>query len=118
MSKIEAYSNEKLNTFKSIITNDLVENEKDLERLKATRKAEIKKKSTTNTDFNQSSKHFQLQAKNKQHIKRLQNKSRELKAALKRIDDKTYGVCERSGKLIREERLIARPIARFDIIKK
>ncbi|WP_142786183.1 TraR/DksA family transcriptional regulator [Changchengzhania lutea] len=72
----------------------------------------------TNVDFNQSSKHFQQQAKNKQLINRLQRKSRELQAALKRIQNKTYGVCDRTGQLIREERLMARSIARFDILPK
>ena len=72
----------------------------------------------SDTDFNQTSSHFQQQAKNKQFIRRLQRKSRELKAALNRIEEGTYGICERTGNLIRSERLLAMPTAKFDILKK
>ncbi len=37
----------------------------------------------------------------------------EVDDALRRIDVATYGVCERCGHLIAEERLAARPFARF-----
>ncbi len=36
----------------------------------------------------------------------------EVDAALQRVDDGTYGVCERCGKQIPPERLEARPVAR------
>ena len=37
----------------------------------------------------------------------------EVDDALRRIDVATFGVCERCGQLIAEERLAARPFARF-----
>jgi RNA polymerase-binding transcription factor DksA len=40
---------------------------------------------------------------------------REIDAALKRIEDRTYGVCEMSGKTIPKARLAAKPWARFTI---
>ncbi len=40
---------------------------------------------------------------------------REIDAALKRIEDRTYGVCEMTGKAIPKARLAAKPWARFTI---
>jgi DnaK suppressor protein len=37
----------------------------------------------------------------------------EVDDALRRIDVATYGICERCGQLIADERLAARPFARF-----
>lgn len=118
MSDNIQFSPEKLAKFKSIIEEDLEVINKELTKFKHDREALKQHLAHTNTDFNQTSKHFEQQAKNKQLINRLQVKSRELKAALKRIENKTYGVCNRSGQLIREERLMARPVARFDIKRK
>ncbi|MEX1191917.1 MAG: TraR/DksA C4-type zinc finger protein [Brumimicrobium sp.] len=112
------YSSEKLVKFKTIIENELKIIDKELTEIKNDRQAQKQRQANTNVDFNQSSKHFQQQAKNKQLMSRLQRKSRELKAALQRVEDKTYGVCERTGELIREERLEAKPTARFDVLKK
>ena len=39
----------------------------------------------------------------------------EIEAALRRLDDGTYGLCEVCGKPIPDERLEANPTARFDI---
>jgi len=110
------YSSEKLKKFEIILDEALRLTKEELENLKNDRKAQKQHLAQTNVDFNQSSKHFQQQAKDKQLINRLQRKSRELQSALKRIQDKTYGVCERTGQLIREDRLIAKPTARFDIL--
>lgn len=112
------YSPEKLRNFKSIIDKEIRTIDEELTKLKEERETQKQKRSNTNVAFNQSSRHFQEQAKNKQFINRLQQKSRELHSALERIEDKTYGVCERTGELIREERLEAKPTARFDILRK
>lgn len=112
---LNQYSSEKLKKFKTIISDELNLATQELERFKDDRKNLTEKLASTHVDFNQSSKHFQQKAKNKQLINRLQSKTRELKNALKRIENKTYGICDRTGKLIREERLMARPVAQFDI---
>ena len=39
----------------------------------------------------------------------------EVDAALRRVDDATYGTCERCGRPIPEERLEARPVARTHV---
>ncbi|RYM32094.1 hypothetical protein ERX46_15540 [Brumimicrobium glaciale] len=119
MSKNEMqYSPEKLKNFKSIIDDEIKIIDNELVKLKEERENQKEKLAHTNVAFNQSSKHFQQQAKNKQVISRLQRKSRELHSALGRIEDKSYGVCERTGQLIQEGRLKAKPTARFDILKK
>ncbi len=49
---------------------------------------------------------------NKSILNQLEPQLNEVKAALKRIDDGNYGVCEISGDLIERERLEANPSAR------
>ena len=112
------YSPQKLENFKTIIAGELKRTKDELAKFQHNRKVQKEHLANSQVDFNQTSKHFQQQAENKQIINRLQRKSREFQAALNRIQDKTYGVCNRTGKLIREERLLASPIARFDILKK
>lgn len=112
------YSPQKLRNFKSIIENEIKIIDDELIVLKEDQEVQKQKLAHTNVSFNQSSRHFQQQANNKQVISRLQRKSRELHAALERIEDKSYGVCERTGELIQEARLKAKPTARFDILKK
>lgn len=112
------YSPQKLKEFTSIIRGKLQPIEEELQSIKQRQKARKEQVVNTNTGFSENSKHFQQQAKNKQLIRRLQRKARDLRAALKRIDEGTYGVCIRSGKLIREERLVAMPTALFDINQK
>lgn len=46
-------------------------------------------------------------------VERLRETHGEIVAALKRMDDGTYGICERCGKPIAAERLEARPTARL-----
>ncbi len=48
-------------------------------------------------------------------LKQLETQLNEVKAALKRIEDGTYGVCEVSGELIEKERLEANPAARTSL---
>lgn len=111
------YSSEKLKRFENILNDNLDKANEELANIQKDQKDQKDHIVSTNTDFNGNSSHFQQQAKNRRHIQRLKRKSRELRAALKRIENETYGVCERSGQLIREERLIAMPTARFDIIR-
>jgi|SRR5690554_5379993 len=111
------YSQDKLKNFKSIIDKEIETIDKELEKLKEDIATQNQKLAHTNVAFNQSSRHFQQQAKVKQTINRLESRSSELHSALERIDNKTYGICERTGELIREERLKAKPTARYDIVQ-
>ncbi len=112
------YSSEKLAEFKQILSEKLEDVQGQIEDKKASVKNRKEQVAQSNLGFSEGSRHFQQQAKNKQLIRRLQHKARELKAALGRIEDETYGVCDRTGKLIREARLQAMPTARFDIVRK
>lgn len=46
-------------------------------------------------------------------VERLQETHTEIAAAIKRMDDGAYGVCEKCGKPISDDRLEARPTARL-----
>ncbi len=52
---------------------------------------------------------------NKSILNQLEPQLNEVKAALQRIEDGTYGICEISGKPIERERLEANPSARTSI---
>lgn len=43
------------------------------------------------------------------------NRLQEINRALKKIEDGTYGICEMSGELISDERLVAIPTARYSV---
>ena len=110
------YSAEKLQEFKQLIEEKAQSAQEQIDTLKkavAERKVQM---TDNNTGFNEGGKHFQEQAKNKRTIRRMQGKTRGYRAALARIEDGSYGVCERTGKLIREARLRALPTATFDIV--
>ena len=112
------YSPEKIKKFETLLSDKLTTTDSEIDGLKENQKIQKEKTANTNLGFSENSQHFQQKAKNKQLIRRLQSQSRQLRAAIGRVKDGTYGVCERSGELIREERLLAMPTARFDIIKK
>ena len=112
------YSETILKKFNTIISEKLKKTQAELATIEGDQKSQKYNVANSDVDFNENSKHFQQQAKNKQHIRRLQRKARALNGALNRIEDKTYGISERTGKLIREARLMAMPTARFDILPK
>lgn len=118
MSNKKQYSQEKLQEFKTIIEEDLKTTEEELAKFETNLKEQKQRLANANVDFNQTSKHSQQQAKNEQLKKRFEEKESELKSALQRIENKVYGVCDKTGQLIREERLLANPTARFDILPK
>ena len=118
MSNTKQYSASKLAEFKIIIEDLLKKTNKELASYNENQEGQKERLANTNVYFNQTSKHFQQQAKNKELINRLEEKSKELESALDRIENKVYGVCDRTGELIQEARLIAKPTARFDILSK
>lgn len=60
-------------------------------------------------DFSDSIESFET---NTAILKQLETQLVDVKSALERIEDGTYGVCEISGELIEEDRLEANPAAR------
>ena len=109
------YSPAKLKEFEQILNEKLEEAQEQINDKKESVNKRKTQVAQSNLGFSEGSRHFQEQAKNKRFIRRLQHQSRELRAALGRIEDETYGVCERTGKLIREARLHAMPTAKFDL---
>ncbi|GAB4283523.1 MAG: TraR/DksA C4-type zinc finger protein [Marinilabiliales bacterium] len=112
------YTDEELQEFKEIILKKLEKAKKDLE---------ILKQSLTNSDSNDiqdTSPTFKILEEganvlSKEEIGRLAQRQQKfiqhLEAALVRIENKTYGVCRATGKLISKERLRAVPHATLSI---
>lgn len=115
------YSDSELEEFKSIIEKKLAEAKEDLVILKGS----LSHKDDHGTDdtgrsFNMMEdgaetlmreENAQLAARSEKFIKNLEN-------ALIRINNKTYGVCRKSGKLISKERLKLVPHATLSIAAK
>jgi RNA polymerase-binding protein DksA len=112
------YSDEELEFFKKLILEKLEKAQHEYEELK---------KLLTNEDSNDimdttptfSGVEDGTETQNKEEIARLAQRQlkfiNDLKAALVRIENKTYGICRETGKLISKERLMAVPHATLSI---
>ena len=108
------YSDEELQEFKQIILDKIAQAQTDFELL-----TEAYTLSNTN-DTNDTSPSFKVleegsqvlsKEENSQLALRLQKFIRDLENALIRIENKTYGICRVTGKLISKERLKSVPHA-------
>ncbi|OIP05230.1 MAG: molecular chaperone DnaK [Bacteroidetes bacterium CG2_30_32_10] len=108
------YSDEELQEFKQIILDKIAQAQTDLDLL-----TEAYTLSNTN-DTNDTSPSFKVleegsqvlsKEENSQLALRLQKFIRDLENALIRIENKTYGICRVTGKLISKERLKSVPHA-------
>ena len=118
MSEKTRYSDEELQEFKQLILEKLAKAQKDYDLLKA---------DITNSGSNDvadTSPTFKVLEEgaatlSKEEVGRLAERQmkfiQHLKAALVRIENKTYGICRETGKLISKERLRAVPHATLDI---
>lgn len=112
------YSDEELNEFKVLIEDKLEEAREDLRQLKQSLSyADDNSTNDTASSFKMMEdgsetmsreETAQLAARQEKFISHLEN-------ALKRIENKTYGVCRATGKLIRKERLRLVPHATLSI---
>jgi len=117
-TKALRYSDEDLKEFKEIIQNKIERAEKDLALLQSS----YKNGSNNGTDdtspvfksFEEGSKTMSKES-NVQLAIRQQKFIRDLKNALIRIENKTYGICRSTGKLIQKERLKLVPHATLSI---
>ncbi len=112
------YSDEELNEFKALIQEKMVKAEADLELLKETF-ANDKSNGTDDTSptfkaFEEGSDTMSKEA-NSQLASRQEKFIRDLKNAMVRIENKTYGICRVTGKLISKERLKLVPHATLSI---
>lgn len=112
------YSDSDLAEFKEIILKKIEKAKKDLEILQSS----YKNGSSNNTDdtspqfkaFEEGSETMSKEA-NVQLAIRQEKFIRDLKNALLRIENKTYGICRATGKLIQKERLKLVPHATLSI---
>ncbi|HKJ06748.1 MAG TPA: TraR/DksA C4-type zinc finger protein [Flavobacteriaceae bacterium] len=118
MSENNRYSDKDLAEFKEIILKKIEHAEEDLRLLRST----FKNDSNNGTDdtsptfkaFEEGSETMSKEA-NVQLAIRQEKFIRDLKNALLRIENKTYGVCRVTGKLIQKERLKLVPHATLSI---
>ena len=121
MNENNKYSDKDLAEFKALILNKIEHAEEDLNLLQST----FKNDSNNGTDdtsptfkaFEEGSETMSKEA-NVQLAIRQEKFLRDLKNALLRIENKTYGVCRVTGHLIQKERLKLVPHATLSIAAK
>jgi DnaK suppressor protein len=112
------YSDKDLSEFKALIEQKIEKAQEDLELLKST----YMNNGNNGTDdtsptfkaFEEGSETMSKEA-NTQLAIRQEKFIRDLRNALIRIENKTYGICRVTGKLIRKERLVLVPQATLSI---
>lgn len=118
MSEKTRYSDEELEEFKAIILDKLTKAQGDYDLLRAALN------NTDGNDISDTSPTFKVLEEgaathSKEESGRLAQRQmkfiQHLQAALVRIENKTYGVCRETGKLIPKERLRAVPHATLSI---
>lgn len=118
MAEKTRYSDEELQEFKELILNKLAKAQADYELLKAS------VNNTEGNDVADTSPTFKVLEEgattlSKEESRRLAERQmkfiQHLQAALVRIENKTYGICRATGKLIPKERLRAVPHATLGI---
>ena len=112
------YSDNELDKFKVLIEEKIQKAKKDLELLKSTYMNDgnngTDDTSPTFKAFEESSETMSKEA-NTQLALRQEKFIRDLRSALIRIENKTYGICRVTGKLIKKERLTLVPHATLSI---
>ena len=118
MEKSNSYSDEVLQDFKTIIEEKIAKAQKDLELIRSTYMNDgnngTDDTSPTFKAFEEGSETMSKEA-NTQLAIRQEKFIRDLKNAIIRIENKTYGVCRVTGKLISSERLKLVPHATLSI---
>lgn len=111
------YSSEELQEFKEIILKKIEEAKRNLELLNAAVANDGNDVSDTSPTFKQLDEGRSVLAKeeNSKLAARQQKFIKDLEAALIRIENKTYGICRVTGKLIPKERLRIVPHATMTV---
>ncbi|PKP20527.1 MAG: molecular chaperone DnaK [Bacteroidetes bacterium HGW-Bacteroidetes-21] len=118
MAEKTRYSDDELQEFKKLIVTKLEKAKVDYELLKATLN------NTDGNDTTDTSPTFKVMEEgatvlSKEEVGRLAQRQlkfiQHLQAALMRVENKTYGICRETGKLIPKERLMAVPHATLSI---
>ena len=105
------YTNEELQEFKELILKKIEEAKRNLELLNAAVANEGNDVTDTSPTFKTLEEGNSVLSKeeNSKLAARQQKFIKDLEAALIRIENKTYGICKVTGKLIPKERLLAVP---------
>lgn len=116
--KKERYSDAELEEFKALILEKIAKAERDLEIIRGTYLNHAgngtEDTSPTFKPFEEGSETMSKEA-NAQLAARQEKFIRDLRNALVRIENKTYGICRETGKLIPKERLRLVPHATLSI---
>ena len=107
------YSDEELQEFKELILAKIAKAEKDLEMLQQAVAGNENEATDTAPTFKtlEEGSNVLLKEENQKLAARQQKFIRDLRAALIRIENGTYGICQATGKLIPKERLMIVPHA-------
>ncbi|MBL6611514.1 MAG: TraR/DksA family transcriptional regulator [Flavobacteriaceae bacterium] len=118
MSEVVRYSDADLKEFKALIEEKIVKAKEDLDLIKSAYMNDLNNgtddTSPTFKAFEEGSETMSKEA-NTQLALRQEKFIRDLKNALVRIENKTFGVCRVTGKLISKERLKLVPHATLSI---
>ncbi|CAI8192990.1 MAG: General stress protein 16O [Flavobacteriaceae bacterium] len=118
MSEVVRYSDADLKEFKALIEEKIVKAKEDLDLIKSAYMNDLNNgtddTSPTFKAFEEGSETMSKEA-NTQLALRQEKFIRDLKNALVRIENKSYGVCRVTGKLIAKERLKLVPHATLSI---
>ena len=111
------YSPEELQEFKDLILEKIAKAEKDLEMLQEAVAGNENEASDTAPTFKtlEEGSNVLLKEENQKLAARQQKFIRDLRAALIRIENGTYGICQATGKLIPKERLRIVPHATMTV---
>lgn len=111
------YSPEELQEFKELIQEKIAKAEKDLEMLLQAVAGNENEASDTAPTFKslEEGSNVLLKEENQKLAARQQKFIRDLRAALARIENGTYGICQATGKLIPKERLRIVPHATMTV---
>lgn len=111
------YSPEELQEFKELILAKIAKAEKDLEMLQQAVAGSENDVSDTAPTFKtlEEGSNTLLKEENSKLAARQQKFIRDLRAALIRIENGTYGICQATGKLIPKERLMIVPHATMTV---
>ncbi len=109
------YSDEELEEFKQIILKKLEKAKSDLQILRESMSSDGEIETNLTFRLQEDSKENLMREENAKLIARLERFVRDLELALVRIENKTYGICRVTGKLIDKERLKAVPHATLSI---
>lgn len=111
------YSSEELQEFKELILGKIAKAEKDLELLQQAVAGSENDVNDTAPTFKtlEEGSNVLLKEENQKLAARQQKFIRDLRAALIRIENGTYGICQATGKLIPKERLMIVPHATMTV---